>query len=228
MVDITDCRDMTALQTIIFMVLFLQSTAKLGTCYCHVGIALRAAVRMGLHRNVTANFVDPIERESRKRIFWTIRNLDIYVSAMLGFPQMISDDDIDQELPTEVDDDFITKDGILPQPPDRFAIIRAFNAHSRLASIMKKVVKYIYPSKTCDDAQGQRAMISHAKIQEIERDLQNWMDDLPKELRPSEDAPRLLGRYDYLQCGGFLDRPVKLIAIGSNNIYACRSPTSSF
>lgn len=179
------------------MALFLQSTAKLGTCYSHVGIALRAATRLGLHRNVIANF-DPIERECRKRIFWTIRNMDAYVSAMIGLPQMLNEDDIDQELPLELDDECITKDGILSQPSDRFPLIRASNAHCRLVSILKKVVRYIYPLKIPDTGvttTGRGIMISHAKIQELERELQQWMSDLPMELRPSEDVPPDLGRY---------------------------------
>lgn len=196
LIDITDARDLTALQTICFMVLFLQSTANLGTCYSHVGIALRAATRLGLHRNVKANF-DPVERECRKRMFWAIRNMDSYVSAMIGLPQMLSEDDIDQETPLELDDECITKNGILSQPTDHFPLMKASNAHSRLVTILKKVVQYIYPLKIPDagvSAAGRGAMISHAKIQELERDLQLWMSDLPMELRPSEDAPRDLGR----------------------------------
>lgn len=67
------------------MVLFLQSSAKLSTCYSYVGIALRSALRLGLHRNVVADF-NPIERELRKRIFWVVRKMDVYVSTLLGLP----------------------------------------------------------------------------------------------------------------------------------------------
>ena len=100
------------------MVLFLQSSAKLSTCYSYVGIALRSALRLGLHRSaVTAHF-NPLERELRKRVFWVVRKMDVYVSTMLGLPQMLSDDDIDQEYPVSVDGDFISQDGILPTPKD--------------------------------------------------------------------------------------------------------------
>lgn len=76
--DVTDCRDLTSLQAIVFMIMFLQASAKLSTCYSHIGIALRSAVRMGLHRSVSVNF-NPIDRETRKRLFWVIRNMDTYV-----------------------------------------------------------------------------------------------------------------------------------------------------
>ena len=39
MMDIADCRDLTSLQAIIFMILFLQSSAKLSQCYAYIGVA---------------------------------------------------------------------------------------------------------------------------------------------------------------------------------------------
>lgn len=76
--DATDCRDLVSLQALLFLIMFLQASAKLSTCFSHIGIALRSATRMGLHRRVSNHF-SPIEQESRKRIFWVIRNMDIYV-----------------------------------------------------------------------------------------------------------------------------------------------------
>ncbi len=194
MLDITDCRDLTTLQAVVFMIIFLQSTAKLATCYSHIGIAMRACCRLGLHRNIKNQF-DPIEQEERKRIFWLIRKLDVYVGALLGLPQMLSGEDVDQQLPLEVDDEFITREGILPMPPGRFPLIHASNTHIRLVWILQKVVKFIYPIKGFQDGKpGEPYSISHSRIREIEKDLQKWMDDLPMELRPSEDAPSELAR----------------------------------
>jgi Fungal specific transcription factor domain len=194
MLDITDCRDLTTLQAIVFMILFLQSTAKLATCYSHIGIALRACCRLGLHRNIKNNF-HPVEQEERKRIFWLIRKLDAYVGALVGLPIMLSEEDVDQQLPIEVDDEFITTEGILPMPPGSFSLMSASNAHHRLVSILQKVVKFIYPIKGIECTNpGEPYSISHSRIREIEKDLQKWMDDLPIELRPSEDAPSELAR----------------------------------
>lgn len=196
MMDITDCRDLTSLQAILFMILFLQSSARLSTCYSYIGIALRSALRMGLHRKVSHNF-DPIERETRKRVFWIIRKMDIYVGALLGLPQMLSDEDIDQEDPTEVDDDLITAEGIKPMPKDRVSFAAGSNAHTRLVQILQKIVRYIYPIKGLHGSNSkseQSYVVSHAKIREIERDLQMWMESLPMALRPGADAPKELVR----------------------------------
>ena len=190
MMDITDCRDLISLQAILFMILFLQSTANLSTCYSYIGIALRSSLRMGLHRNLAFNF-NPIERETRRRIFWVIRNMDTYVSALLGFPHMLSSEDIDQEYPIEIEDQYITKDGILPSPPG-ITVYSASNAHSRLMIILAKVIKYIYPVKGLEQSlQGSASggyVISHAKIKEIEGDLVQWIEKLPMALRPDADG----------------------------------------
>ncbi|KAI2727701.1 transcriptional regulator family: Fungal Specific TF [Penicillium roqueforti] len=193
LLEITDCRDLVSLQAICFMVLFLQSSAKLSTCYSYVGIALRSALRLGLHRSVAADF-NPLERELRKRIFWVVRKMDIYVSTLLGLPQILSDDDIDQEYPMEVDGDFITSEGITQPPSNYTPLMAGCNAHTRLSNIILKVVKYIYPVKNARyrSKSDQRYMVSHSKIREIERDLQNWMEELPPALRPgTEVSPQL-------------------------------------
>ncbi|KIX02029.1 uncharacterized protein Z518_07968 [Rhinocladiella mackenziei CBS 650.93] len=198
MLDITDCRNLVTIQAIVFMIMFLQSSAKLPICYAYIGIALRACCRLGLHRNLPNKF-NPIELEERKRIFWLVRKMDSYVGAVLGLPQMLSDDDIDQEFPTEVDDDYITEEGIQPMPASTFPLLRATNAHTRLTNILRKVVRYIYPIKSSDNAQADhKYSISHKRIRELERDLQNWMDQLPMELRPSDTASPQLSRVQQL------------------------------
>ncbi|KAJ6118291.1 hypothetical protein N7471_013758 [Penicillium samsonianum] len=193
LLEVTDCRDLLSLQAICFMVLFLQSSTKLSTCYSYVRIALRSALRLGLHRTVTADF-KPVERELRKRIFWVVRNMDVYVSTLLGLPQMLSDDDIDQEYPMEVYWDFHTTEGITKPPSHYTPLMAGCNAHIRLSNIILKVVKYIYPAKNARyrSKSDQRYMVSHSKVREIERDLQNWMEELPPALRPgTEVSPQL-------------------------------------
>ena len=190
MIDLTECRDMTSLQTMLYMILFLQSSAQLSTCYTFIGIVLRSSIRMGLHRSVS-NVFNPVESELRKRIFWIVRKLDIYVSALLGLPQMLNNDDIDQEMPIEVDDEYITTETVSLMPSGKLSLFTAFNAHTHLVEILAKTVKYIYPIKENEHLRGKKKqsyVVSHAKIREIEQDLQAWMENLPIQFRPGEEA----------------------------------------
>lgn len=188
MIELTDCRTIPHIQAIILMAIFLQSSTKMSTCYSYVGIALCAAVRMGLHRTMNLN-LNPIEREVRKRVFWVIRKMDTYVTALLGLPKGIADEDIDQEMPLEIDDEYITETEIKEQPEGTVSIMTVVNAHTRLLSIMAKVVKAIYPLKQgCASGNGMYA-VSFATIREIENDLQKWSEALPTGLAPSDNSP---------------------------------------
>ena len=196
LIDVTDCRDLISLQTVVCMILFLQCSAQLSTCYSHIGIALRSAIRMGLHRSVPVDF-NPIELQTRRRIFWVVRKMDVYVGALLGLPIMLNDDDIDQEQPLEVDDEFITDEKVLPMPLGKLSLMVAFTAHNRLQKVLGKIVRYIYPIKGMAYVHGefnQSYVVSHAKIREIEKDLQDWMESLPAALRPGGEAPPELAR----------------------------------
>ncbi|KAK6510341.1 hypothetical protein TWF506_009457 [Arthrobotrys conoides] len=197
--DITDCRDVTSLQGVLLMIIFLQSSAKLATCYSYIGIAVSASFRLGLHRKIP--FPDPVEAEVRKRIFCTIQKMDISISALIGLPRMVHDEDIDQEYPTEVDDQHITKDGITAGALGEPNSTSAANAHTRLVQILGKVIKKIYPIKGLQPSTyGKRAgyMISYAVVRGIEQDLAKWQEELPPYLRRGDDSPPRFLRSQYL------------------------------
>ena len=194
MIEMTDIRHIYTLQAVLLMTIYLQSSTRMSTCYSHVGIALSAAVRMGLHREIPTARFNPIEKEVRRRIFWTCWKMDTYVGAILGLPKGIAHEDIDVEMPAEVDDENITPDAISPQPPGSVSKMAAANAHTRLLIIMAKTVKYIYPIKGVEaSVSGHQGgySVSQSKLHEIEMDLQEWSESLPKVLRPgSNDTPR--------------------------------------
>jgi hypothetical protein len=196
MIAITECRDIWSLQAILFMIIFLQSSAKMATCHSYVSAAMAASLQMGLHRCEPETF-DPIERETRKRIFWTIRTMETYVIAILGLPRTVSDDDIDQEMPLEIDDEYITKEGVLPMPGGQISAIASFNAHSKLCQILGKIVTNVYPTKRMhrDTTERPRAyVVNDGKVREVEKELQQWARNLQMQLRPGTDTPQKLLR----------------------------------
>lgn len=173
------------------MILFLQCSAKLSTCYSYIGIALRSALRMGLHRSFQDGF-SPLEAETRKRTFWVIRKMDVYVGAMLGLPLTLSEDDFDQGLPTEVDDKYITETEILPMPDGYVPVAAASNANFRLSKILANIVKCVYPIKsntTMEQNPSRTYSVSFATIYEMENDLKTWEEELPPALKPGGTRP---------------------------------------
>lgn len=151
---------------------------------------MRSALRMGLHRSFNISF-SPIEAETRKRLFWTIRRMDIYVGAMLGLPIFLENNDVDQDWPAEVDDEYITETEILPMPEGKISVLPASNAHAKLVCILEQICRKIYPIKGTQSG-GKNSVtysISYSKIREIEQDLQQWLDQLPMALKPGGEVP---------------------------------------
>lgn len=146
---------------------------------------------MGLHRHLRDTRISPIEQEIRRRVFYVIRQMDIYVSALLGFPVLLNLDDIDQPYPTETHDELIKESAIVSTPPSgQPSFFQAFNAHTRLMETLAKILKYVYPTKGYDSAsQATRSStsfkISYVRIKEIERELQEWYENLPEAWRPN-------------------------------------------
>jgi len=182
MLDVHKCRDLVSLQTTICMIIFLQCTARISTCYSYIGTAVTAAVKLGLHRK-TRNGTNPVEQETRKRVFWILQKMDIYIGQILGLPTLLSSEDVDQDLPLEVDDEYITSQGIYhPLGNSKFSIQAAANAHTALMRIMAKAVKHLYPIKgpqTESDQGSKTHTVSYTKILEVERDIQQWQQNLP-------------------------------------------------
>lgn len=218
LIDITDTRDTFGIQTIVMLIIFLQCSARLSTCYAYIGIALRAALREGLHRKLDYPF-NPIELETRKRLFWTIYKMDIYVNTMLGLPRTILEDDFDQELPIELDDENITvSEYRFDRQGSRLSSSGIANAHTRLMMVMGHVVTTLYPIK------GTAALVNpgHDVLSGLEKELQDWMDSLPIELKPGVEpqaqylkANRLLHIF-YLHVKIILYRPyIHYIASGA-------------
>ncbi|KAI5198047.1 hypothetical protein E4T39_06998 [Aureobasidium subglaciale] len=77
---------------------FLASQSRINHAWILLGTTARLAFAAGLHRRqkVHLNSINHIEVQCRKRTFWAVYSLDRYLSAALGRPKAIHDDDVDQ------------------------------------------------------------------------------------------------------------------------------------
>lgn len=194
LIDITNVGDIPSIQTIVMMILYLQCLARLSTCYSYIGIALRSALKEGLHRNLSIfqsskRRLDPIEVDTRKRLFYTIYKMDIYINSLLGLPRLISEDEFDQEFPVELDDELITRDAYLvDKQQGRLSSSGCANHHTKLTIILSRIVKELYPIKIKPKGTSDPGLASgiHDKVTELELELKQWLDNLPKELKPTD------------------------------------------
>lgn len=94
--------------------LYLLSSSRANECWYSFGTALQLVTALGLHRKCSTRMSKSgnnyLERELRKRIFWSAYTLDKYLSVMFGRPRLLHDEDNDQDLPDEMNDDDMVQD----------------------------------------------------------------------------------------------------------------------
>lgn len=193
LIDISNVGDIHSIQTIVMMIIYLQCSARLTTCYSYIGIAIRSALKEGLHRNLSVfhnskRQLDPIEIDTRKRLFYTIYKMDIYINCLLGLPRSINEDEFDQELPAELDDENVTRDGYdFDKQDGALSSLGCANHHTKLMLILSHIVKMIYPVKVKKSSNLTPDHI-HSKVTELEIELKAWLDNLPPELKPTDPS----------------------------------------
>lgn len=92
---------------------------------------------MRLNEESSYEGLNPIESEIRRRIYWLLFQADKSTACMRSRTICLRLDDAPNlSLPTEVDDEQITPNGILPQPIGRTPTITGFNIVTNLFRIL--------------------------------------------------------------------------------------------
>ena len=97
---------LASVQARLFQCFWLLSQSRINHCWDLFGATSRLAITLGLHRRQCLSSDDDsrsLEVEYRRRTFWSTYCLDSYLSMALGRPRVFHEEDIDQELPSEVD-----------------------------------------------------------------------------------------------------------------------------
>ncbi|KAH8704891.1 hypothetical protein BGW36DRAFT_284750 [Talaromyces proteolyticus] len=164
-----------ALETIqvrLGLCLFLLSSSRANQCWYMFGTTMQLVTALGLHRRQLSKTSlgghAYVEQELRKRIFWSAYTLDKYLSVMFGRPRLLDDEDIDQDLPDEVNDE----DMFLEAPPKSHdaadCMMTASILHFRLGHITGEISRRVYPTKSTSTEAPYEAAI------ELVAELQEW------------------------------------------------------
>ena len=99
----------------LLVVYHIRSSSSQGIWYM-IGLAMRIAIDLGLHRKANEAKLDPFTAQMRRRLFWTIYYLERVISMSLGRPFSLADRHIDLPLPLDVDDT-VHDPAVLESPP---------------------------------------------------------------------------------------------------------------
>ncbi|KAL3230596.1 hypothetical protein RNJ44_01045 [Nakaseomyces bracarensis] len=181
LLNLLDVKDLYSIQALFMMTMFLQCTADIKTCYSYVGISMRSLVKEGYHRKSSLSGENAIKDESKKRLFWSIFKVDLYLNSIMGIPFELSEKDVDQEFPLDLDDECITENGILPSNIQLgISSAGANNEHTKLVLIMSHI------SKKMRELNRHRYDLSFVEqeVRKLETSLNDWYVKLPIILKP--------------------------------------------
>lgn len=188
-----ECRDLFSLQALICSTIYLQGSGQLQMCYTYLSLATTAAIRMGMHQADSLLEFNVIERETRRRVFWTLRVMDSYITTVLDLPRTLRDEDTDQAYPKDVDDIYVTLHGV--KRTNEPCLMATINAHTRLTRILAKVKQIAEGSKEHEHKPHTRYQVDFAGIVEAEQELAEWTSTLPVYTKFPEHIRRDMERF---------------------------------
>ncbi|KIJ70318.1 hypothetical protein HYDPIDRAFT_77537 [Hydnomerulius pinastri MD-312] len=168
-------------QSFILMSSFLCSINCLPQAWLLVGQAVRSAQDLGLHRSPRRLAISSIDKETRRKIWWSVYCLDRMLALALGRPLGVEDSDCDVELPVDVDDEYLPEyySGVnLSQKPP--SLMSGTIALVTLYQIAGRVLRQVYAIDNCKEVlEPEKRIELQRSVEALDLELSRWIDELP-------------------------------------------------
>ncbi|KAF7621585.1 hypothetical protein AFLA_011880 [Aspergillus flavus NRRL3357] len=152
--------NMAHIEALLILALCSQFLNRWHSAYVLVGIALRLGLSAGFHHNIPeTQYPDPIARENRIRVWWTIYIFDRFWGLKLGLPMQVNDDDIHVDFPSNL---------AVETFHDEFADSSYQVAVIELARISTHIMRNIYSRQKSAETLLQRE-------QKLLNEMKQWM-----------------------------------------------------
>nr|UPH72872.1 putative Zn(2)-Cys6 transcription factor [Neofusicoccum parvum]UPH72873.1 putative Zn(2)-Cys6 transcription factor [Neofusicoccum parvum] len=170
-------------QALTMICLHLRNFPKPGAAWMMSSMTFMISVELGLHRSARAwtdmgPKRDPIEVETRKRVFWTLHGLYIALCGRLGRPMPLRMEDIDVEFPEPIHDYLPSETNLSDFRKCSFHVglqaIRILAVHSEMYSTIHAV------------RQSPDLYATH--LRRLEDEHRKWKEQVPLELREGSRA----------------------------------------
>ncbi|KAK9639939.1 hypothetical protein V6Z98_001145 [Aspergillus fumigatus] len=167
----------THLETLLLLSLFSYYLNRRHSAYVLIGSAMRLSLQIGLNHNIPeSQLIDPVERQHRVRIWWTIYIFDRMWGSKMGMPSQILDDDIHVDMPSRISPAQVHD--------EQFSDPDYQTANIELARIVGETIAKLYSRRKYSETFLQR-------VQKLLKALKNWVDTLPDHLRLNENDPEM-------------------------------------
>ncbi|KAK3847767.1 MAG: fungal-specific transcription factor domain-containing protein, partial [Linnemannia gamsii] len=178
----------SSIQALLLMVIYRFTSAKSGgRVWVMLGMATRMAQDLGMHRNSARWHLPPLETEIRKRLWWACYVMDRWVSACLGRPVAIDDNDCDVSFPSVVEQDWadpdcdaasVAEESVKLKEESSLAL-QYFVESIKLAQILGQILGRVYSATTRNHGPGQAS----STVAELDTMLTKWLLALPAVLK---------------------------------------------
>ncbi|KAI4725831.1 hypothetical protein E4T49_06425 [Aureobasidium sp. EXF-10728] len=173
--SLTDAPSLRTIQAYLCITMYMLGACRRNAAFMQFGIAVRAAFALGMHKSSTHALFDETEAGARRRLWKSVRVLDIFLSASLGRPPATSD------LSMETDKNVTEEVQHVPST-DPFS-----NKVLALCDIFERIVIDVYMKKA----------VSTRLADSISGQYRDWTGDLPESLQlanldSSEEDPEKL------------------------------------
>ncbi|KAK5111251.1 hypothetical protein LTR62_005279 [Meristemomyces frigidus] len=182
--------------------------------WAYIGLAMRIAIDLGLHRQTSSMNKVGFDVEMRKRLFWSCYTMDRQISIPLGRPFSISDREIDAALPFDVDESCqdlrtLGQAAVLDQdtPRAESTSLTAFLHILRLRRIESSIQQTIYRV-------DQPFNVTDTEVDYYLERLEKWKSLIPL------DAKRHVDRLTLIYCAWLSPEDIYNSSV-SNDINAC-------
>lgn len=172
------------LQCFILAQLYCMTKGDYRSMLRYRALAVDVCHQLELYQNQTELALNPLEAETRKKVFWCQYTVDRFCSALTGMPVLLRESDIETEYPVDIDDENVTESGFLPTLPGESTRISSALALFGASRILNNALEDLYPSKAGYD-------VYVSKLRAVAGQLDEWLHALPPHLRLefSQDKP---------------------------------------
>nr|WVH01968.1 fungal-specific transcription factor domain [Naematelia aurantialba] len=199
--------DLVTIEALLFVVFYAFRSTTGPSLWIFGGLAMRMCVDMRLHRSNTT-LEEPWANERRKRLFWSAYAFDRLISHASGRPVSIADNEINVEMPIDVDSGLRDSTTILaaastPRPSSSPLTDMASAIHSiELYRLRSRVHTTLYALDAGAPSREDTVLFLSQ--------LEQWRHRIPRTLPSSPNVPmQQEARFHmrYFQCVLFTLRP---------------------
>ncbi|OCH92284.1 hypothetical protein OBBRIDRAFT_791396 [Obba rivulosa] len=178
-------------QTFSLIGMYLRGTVAHSVSWLYLSIGVRKAQDVGAHRKKVYGRKSTVEEELWKRAFWHLVVFDRVGSMLIGRPCASRQEDIDLDLPVEVDDEYWENEDpelAFRQPPDKPSKISFFVSWIKLSQIIARALETFYavgrnPGSLTYMLLFWRPDWRQEILAQLNEQLLQWVDSVPEHLK---------------------------------------------